>query len=68
MSKNDLKNIAFDYECSTPCKTCRKRTSCLVRPKEGKCTSHEEGTPWVMPYREPVIKDPIEEIIYKRNL
>jgi hypothetical protein len=48
-----LKYIPFDYEDSTPCKTCRKRTSCLIRPKEGRCISHEEGIPWSMPFRYP---------------
>ena len=58
MSKDkvELKHIPFDYECSTPCKTCRKRTSCLIRPREGRCTSHEEGIPWQMPYEEPMKK------------
>ena len=57
MTKANLKQVSFDYENSTPCKSCRKRTSCLIRPREGRCTGHEEGIPWQMPYRDPIKND-----------
>lgn len=28
------------------CKTCRKHTSCLQKPREGVCTSFEKGPAW----------------------
>ena len=50
--KSELKLIPIDRDETTPCKKCRKRCSCVIRPKEGRCTSLEEGTPWVMPLNE----------------
>ena len=34
------KNTAF------PCRKCRKRDSCFIQPKDGKCLGLEEGIPW----------------------
>lgn len=39
----------IDREVESPCNICRKRSCCILRPKEGRCKALEEGEPWVMP-------------------
>lgn len=51
-NKSELKLIFIDREKTTPCNICRKRVSCVIRPKEGKCNGLEEGKPWIMPSNE----------------
>ena len=48
-NKTELKSIPIDRDKITPCKLCRKRESCIIRPREGRCVALEKGEPWVMP-------------------
>ena len=45
----EFKFIPIDRDKVFPCRICRKRVSCFIRPRDGKCTSLEEGIPWSMP-------------------
>ena len=48
-NKEALQYIYFDREKITPCNKCRKRTSCQMKPREGKCNGLELGEPWKVP-------------------
>lgn len=48
-NKEALQYIYFDREKTTPCNKCRKRTSCQMKPREGKCIGLETGEPWKIP-------------------
>ena len=40
----------IDRESAFPCRLCRKRDSCIVRPYDGRCTGLDKGTPWSVLY------------------
>jgi hypothetical protein len=58
--KEELKFIPIDREKTFPCKNCRKRLSCFIRPRDGYCMGLEEGEPWVMPC---AFNNELEEVI-----
>lgn len=47
--KSELADL-YDRESMSPCKTCYKRDSCFIMPRNGICVSHEAGTPWSETY------------------
>ena len=53
MQKREKVELAsmYDRESMSPCKSCRKRDSCLIMPHKGQCTGHEIGIPWTLSYR-----------------
>jgi len=48
--KTELASM-YDRESISPCKTCRKKDSCLIMPIKGHCTGLEVGIPWTVSYR-----------------
>ena len=46
--KKDSKRIPTEDERNHihPCKTCRKKDSCFIRPVSGRCTGWDEGPTW----------------------
>lgn len=41
--------LPINRETASPCKSCRKRCSCFIRPRDGYCMGFEPGEPWSMP-------------------
>ena len=46
----------INRECIDPCKNCRKRDSCFIKPWQGKCTGFETGVPWSIKYNQSLQK------------
>ena len=48
-SEAEISSIPIDRLHITPCNKCRKRESCLIKPKGDTCLGLEIGEPWRMP-------------------
>ena len=44
--KDEYIYIPIDRATAIPCNECRKRLSCLLRPRNNQCNALEEGIPW----------------------
>lgn len=54
LEKKDSKRIPTEDERNYlhPCKTCRKKDSCLISPIGGSCTGWDEGPTWTAQYED----------------
>jgi len=57
MAKKEVKldSTFFDRDSCFPCRNCRKHDSCIMKPREGKCTALEVGIPWSEQYSNSIV-------------
>ena len=45
----EFKYIEIDRPSAYPCKICRKRECCVLRPIDSTCRALDKGEPWISP-------------------